>query len=110
MSRLVLAGDQSFVGRDELCAELDGLAQQREPTTTGASTATSPLPRAVVKPGEESLVGRLWRRHLGRLPPQAARITTSAEQSAKVLERLRPIIDAIRDAERKRPQPRRFPR
>jgi hypothetical protein len=51
-------------------------------------------------PTEDSLIRRLWLRHWGKTPPPASHHAISEEGSRRIMESVRPIIEALRKQER----------
>ena len=94
MAPFVLGDDQSFVDGEELRAELDALAKGRETN----SDAT---------PREDSLIHRLWVKHLNRLPDLNRKL--SNEELERISEECKPILQAIQQATRQEPSER-FPK
>lgn len=90
----ILQDDQSFVDSQELRESLNEMAAARKDTPD-------------VEPGEGSLIRQLWVKHWKKPPPPAVRPPISEEDSKRIMESVKPIMDAIREQERK-PGPR-FP-
>jgi hypothetical protein len=106
LTPLVLDADQSLVDGQELRQALETVAVRREeekrPPGTGGS---SPC----VEPDEHSLIQLLWRKHRGRFQPQASSPPLTPEQSAQLMQEIKPIIDACDEASKKRAPNERWP-
>lgn len=88
LAHLVLRDDQSFVERAELQQALSQLVEAR------AKAADAEL-------GEESLVRQLWMKHWKKAPPQTMRRSISEEESNRIMEAVRPIMETLQEQERK---------
>jgi hypothetical protein len=86
LAPLVLHEDQSFVDRDELQTALNEVAAAREAD-------------ANAEPAEDSLIRKLWLKHWKKPPPPAVRPPTSEEESKRIMESVKPIMDALRGRE-----------
>ena len=89
LAPFVLQDDQSFVDRDDLQKSLSEMAALR----TNASDA---------EPGEGSLIRHLWLKHWKKPPPPTVRRQISEEESKRLMESVKPIMDALREQERQR--------
>lgn len=90
----ILHDDQSFVDRQEMQDALKAMIAAREKAADS-------------EPDAESLIGRLWIKHWGKLPRQSARTPISEEDSKQMMEKYKPIVEALQ--EQKREQGPRFP-
>lgn len=88
LAPLVLGNDQSFVNAQEMWEALNEIA---------AARGTS----ADAEPGESSLIWKLWQKHWGKPPRRAIRKSISEEESKRIMEQCGPIIEALREQERK---------
>ncbi|MCH8824570.1 MAG: hypothetical protein IH984_13800 [Planctomycetes bacterium] len=96
LAPLVLKEDQSFVKRDTMHQALKELVEERKESSQA-------------EPNEQSLIKELWIKHWGRFVPQTTTEPVSAERSKKILEELKPMMEAIQEESNKAsPQPR-FP-
>jgi hypothetical protein len=87
LAPLVLRDDQSFVDRGDLQVALSQVAEAR---------ATDPD----AEPDDTSLIRGLWMKHWKKPPPKAQRRTVSEEENKRIMESVRPIIEALQEQER----------
>lgn len=102
----VLADDQSFLWRDDLCFALRQVAEAR------ARSRESGSPDAhLLQPGEGSLIRKLWIKHLGHWPDRSRREKTplSKEKEEQLMKKVKPWIDACNRAKRNSPPPPQWP-
>jgi len=96
LAPFVLQDDQSFVGHDELRESLNEMAAVRKDAPDA-------------EPGEDSLIRQLWIKHWKKPPPPSVRPSISEEESRRIMESVKPIMDAIQEQEQAaQPRPR-FP-
>lgn len=86
MAPLILQSDQSFLRRDELQSSLAELTKARNGNPDS-------------EPEDESLVRELWLKHWKRPPTKPSTQTHSKEDTKRIMDSLRPIIQAIREQE-----------
>jgi hypothetical protein len=84
LAPFVLQDDQRFVYRDELPQALNYMV-----------TARRDEPDA--EPAEDSLIRQLWLKHWKKPPPPAVSRHLSEEESTRIMESLKPIMEAIRE-------------
>lgn len=94
LAPFILDADQSFVERQEMQDSLTKIVAARKI-------------KADSEPGEDSLIYRLWMKHWGKPPHQAMQRPISEEESKQIMERMKPILEALQ--EQKRKQGPRFP-
>jgi hypothetical protein len=94
LAPFILHDDQSFVDRKEMQDGLKAMVAARKKV-------------ADCEPGEDSLIGRLWVKHRGKLPVRATQKSMTEEESKRLMETIKPIIEVLR--EQKREQGPRFP-
>ncbi|MEX1015305.1 MAG: hypothetical protein WDZ31_01065 [Phycisphaeraceae bacterium] len=96
LAPIVLEDDQTFVPREEMRKALMELVTARQEIRD-------------VEPRDESIIHRLWTKHLERSVPQASRPPISQARSKRTMEQIKPIMEAIRESELRRPPPPRWP-
>ena len=96
LAPLVLKEDQSFVTRDRMQQALKELEEARKES-------------AQAEPNEQSLIRELWIKHWGRFVSQTSTKPISEERSKKILEELKPMIEAFEEQRRNDPPQPRFP-
>lgn len=96
LAPLVLKVDQSFVKRDAMHQALKELVEERKES-------------AQAEPNEQSLIKELWIKHWGRFVPQTSTEPISEERNKRIMEELKPIMEALQEESRKAPQQHRFP-
>ena len=84
----LLREDQSFVERQDLQKALIEMVAAR-------------LDAPDAEPTENSLIRQLWLKHWKKPPPQARRQPISVEESKRIMESVKPIIEALREQEKK---------
>lgn len=89
LAPFILDADQSFVERQEMQESLKKMVAARRI-------------EADSEPSEDSLIHRLWMKHWGKPPHRAVPRPISEEEGKKIMERMRPIIDALREQKRER--------
>lgn len=96
LAPFILQDDQSFVERDDLQKALNHMAAARKD-------------RPDAEPEEDSLIRQLWLKHWKKPPPPAVRQTISEEESTRIMESVKPIMEALREHEQKTTTNPRFP-
>lgn len=94
LAPLVLRHDQTFVERGDLQLDLNRVAEAR---------GINPD----VEPGEKSLIRELWMKHWKKPPPKALRKSISEEECKRIMESVKPIMEALQEQEHR--SGRRFP-
>ena len=84
----LLREDQSFVERQDFQKALIEMVAAR-------------LDAPDAEPTENSLIRQLWLKHWKKPPPQARRQPISEEESKRIMESVKPIIEALREQEKK---------
>lgn len=100
----VLAEDQSFVHRDDLRQALRQVAEDRV-----APRELEQGQLAEIVPKEDSLIRKLWIKHLGHWPdkPPGVLEPISQERDLELKKKLQPWTEALKDARtRLKPRPR----
>jgi hypothetical protein len=91
---LALRKDQSFIDGQELRKALIEMAEARQSAPDA-------------DPAEDSLIRQLWSKHWKNPPPPAVRRPISEEESKRIMESVKPIIEVLK--KQARPPEQRFP-
>jgi hypothetical protein len=102
MASMVLSKKQSLVQRDDLAEALGELAARRE--LKNASATANQRSHYGVEPDLDSLIYRLWQKHVGKFVPQTEFKPISAAQSAEAMKAIKPFLDAVKRASPPRSQ------
>jgi hypothetical protein len=82
LAPLILRNDQSFVDGQEMREALNAIAVARK------TAAESEL-------RENSLIWKLWQKHWGKPPRRAMHTAISDEESQRIMEQMKPIIESL---------------
>jgi hypothetical protein len=106
LAEQVLDADQSFVWHEDLRSALRQVAEARNKAREAGAEDFHKL-----QPAADSLVRKLWIKHLGHWPDRSPRNgkPMSKEREEEIMRRLRPWIDACNKAKQGLPPPRRWP-
>jgi hypothetical protein len=96
LAPLVLGSDQTFVDGQEMRDALKSMAIAREKV-------------AESEPGEDSLIWGLWQKHWKKPPRSAIRRPISEEATKRIMEQMKPVIEALEEERRGRDPGPRFP-
>ena len=86
LAPFILNDDQSFVDRQEMQESLKKMVAARKIAADS-------------EPSDDSLIYHLWMKHWGK-PPQHISRNISDEESKQIMERMKPIIEALREQKR----------
>ncbi|HUU93608.1 MAG TPA: hypothetical protein VM238_20640 [Phycisphaerae bacterium] len=104
MAEIVLEGDQSFVWHDDLRLALRQVAEARHRAGKPGSEDW-----CRVQPKEDSLIWRLWKKHLGHGPETFETEPRSQAQNEETMASIKPLMDACEKLKRKLPPRPRWP-